>query len=185
MADEKNPPGSPSKEEKSNETDEATAPKISIIIKTAKDKESIEISQDASISEVSHRCCDSVIGTVIQSSVLWFSHRYCDSVIGTVIQILWIIKLIYSESQLREKVAEKFEADLECVCLIFAGKILKDFETLETHSEYFWYFWYFPSELETKFVSTRNQEWFDCSPGDQEQETKWRIINIDGWIWFK
>ena len=40
--------------------------------------------------------------------------------------------------QLREKVAEKFKADLECVCLIFAGKILKDFETLETHSKFIW-----------------------------------------------
>ena len=37
--------------------------------------------------------------------------------------------------QLKKKVAEKFSTELECVCLIFAGKILKDFETLETHSE--------------------------------------------------
>ena len=92
MADEKNPAGSASKEEKSkeeklNETDEATAPKISIIIKTAKDKESIEISQDASISEVSHWCCDSVshryCDWYCDSVSHWYcdsvSHRYCDS----------------------------------------------------------------------------------------------------------
>ena len=29
--------------------------------------------------------------------------------------------------------AEKFKTDIECVCLIFAGKILKDEDTLETH----------------------------------------------------
>lgn len=29
--------------------------------------------------------------------------------------------------------AEKFKTDLECVCLIFAGKILKDTETMDTH----------------------------------------------------
>jgi len=31
-------------------------------------------------------------------------------------------------------VAQKFKTDVECVCLIFAGKILKDFETLQTHT---------------------------------------------------
>ena len=37
---------------------------------------------------------------------------------------------------LKQKVAEKFHIEVECVCLIFAGKILKDSETLATHSEY-------------------------------------------------
>lgn len=56
MADESNPSGSsiiPGSDKANEASDESTAPKISIIIKTAKDKESIEISQDASISEVS------------------------------------------------------------------------------------------------------------------------------------
>ena len=35
--------------------------------------------------------------------------------------------------QLREEVAKKFETGLTTVCLIFAGKILKDAETLEQH----------------------------------------------------
>jgi ubiquilin len=58
---------------------------ISIIIKTAKDKETIEIEETASVE------------------------------------------------LLKKKVAEKFKTDLDCVCLIFAGKILKDSETLDTH----------------------------------------------------
>jgi len=58
---------------------------ISIIVKTAKDKETVEIEENATVEE------------------------------------------------LKKKVAEKFKTDVECVCLIFAGKILKDFETLETH----------------------------------------------------
>ena len=109
MADEKNSEslGQPDAG-KSNETDETSAPKISIIIKTASNKESIDISQDASISDVSNRI-------------------YCRKFHRV---------LYYIIQQLREKVAEKFKADLECVCLIFAGKILKDFETLETHSTY-------------------------------------------------
>lgn len=37
--------------------------------------------------------------------------------------------------QLKEFVAQKFKTDLEQVCLIFAGKILKDHESLETHSK--------------------------------------------------
>ena len=37
--------------------------------------------------------------------------------------------------QLKKKVADKFKTELECVCLIFAGKILKDFETLQSHSK--------------------------------------------------
>ena len=36
-------------------------------------------------------------------------------------------------SQLREEVAKAFDASVVTVCLIFAGKILKDGETLEQH----------------------------------------------------
>lgn len=32
-------------------------------------------------------------------------------------------------------VATKFKSEIEKVCLIFAGKILKDNETLDTHSK--------------------------------------------------
>lgn len=53
MADETNSGPDIKPDSESNETDESTTPKISIIIKTAKEKEAIEISQDASISEVS------------------------------------------------------------------------------------------------------------------------------------
>ena len=35
--------------------------------------------------------------------------------------------------QFRAKVAEKFDAKVEQLCLIFAGKILKDEESLSTH----------------------------------------------------
>lgn len=35
--------------------------------------------------------------------------------------------------QLREEVAKAFDAAVSTVCLIFAGKILKDGETLEQH----------------------------------------------------
>ena len=36
--------------------------------------------------------------------------------------------------QFREAVAEKFKAEIEQVCLIFAGKILKDPDTLKSQS---------------------------------------------------
>jgi len=36
-------------------------------------------------------------------------------------------------SQLREEVAKAFDASVSTVCLIFAGKILKDGEMLEQH----------------------------------------------------
>ncbi|KAL4227802.1 Ubiquilin-1 [Mactra antiquata] len=39
-----------------------------------------------------------------------------------------------SVKQLREKVSEKFGSPIEQICLIFAGKILKDDETLSQHS---------------------------------------------------
>ena len=35
--------------------------------------------------------------------------------------------------QFKEMVAQKFDAPVEQLCLIFAGKILKDTETLEQH----------------------------------------------------
>jgi len=35
---------------------------------------------------------------------------------------------------LRDAVASAYDAKLECVCLIFAGKILKDGETLAQHN---------------------------------------------------
>ncbi|KAI1301779.1 Ubiquilin-1 [Halotydeus destructor] len=58
---------------------------ISLIIKTAKEKETVEVAANASVKE------------------------------------------------LKEEVSKKFSTDVECVCLIFAGKILKDHESLETH----------------------------------------------------
>ncbi|XP_055604652.1 ubiquilin-1 [Uranotaenia lowii] len=60
--------------------------KITISVKTPKDKKSIEIVEDAEIKE------------------------------------------------LRAIVAERFEADPDLVCLIFAGKIMKDTDTLKTHN---------------------------------------------------
>jgi len=45
-----------------------------------------------------------------------------------------VILFICHEFQLKEVVAEKFGATLEQVCLIFAGKILKDQETLAMHN---------------------------------------------------
>lgn len=60
--------------------------KINIIVKTPKDKKTIEIEEDAEIKE------------------------------------------------LRAIVAEQFEADPDLVCLIFAGKIMKDTDTLKTHN---------------------------------------------------
>lgn len=70
-----------------DESSSPTPAPIHLIIKTAKDKETIDINPDATVED------------------------------------------------LKKKVAEKFSTELECVCLIFAGKILKDFETLETHSK--------------------------------------------------
>ncbi|KAG7154490.1 Ubiquilin-1-like [Homarus americanus] len=60
--------------------------KISLTVKTAKDKQSVEVEEDASVKD------------------------------------------------LREVVSEKFNAALEQVCLIFAGKILKDGEKLNHHN---------------------------------------------------
>lgn len=60
--------------------------KITIIVKTPKDKKSVEIDEDAEIKE------------------------------------------------LRTIVAEKFDSDPDLVCLIFAGKIMKDTDTLKTHN---------------------------------------------------
>lgn len=60
--------------------------KITITVKTPKDKKSIEIAEDAEIKE------------------------------------------------LRATVAERFESDPDLVCLIFAGKIMKDTDTLKTHN---------------------------------------------------
>ncbi|CAD6215451.1 GSCOCG00011192001-RA-CDS [Cotesia congregata] len=62
-----------------------TAKKITIFVKTPKDKHSIEIEENASIKDF------------------------------------------------KKAVAEKFSAAIEQLCLIFAGKIMKDHETLETH----------------------------------------------------
>uniref|UniRef100_A0A1Q3F776 Putative ubiquitin-like protein n=1 Tax=Culex tarsalis TaxID=7177 RepID=A0A1Q3F776_CULTA len=64
----------------------ADGKRISIIVKTPKDKKSIEIGEDAEIKE------------------------------------------------LRAIVAEQFESDPDLVCLIFAGKIMKDTDTLKTHN---------------------------------------------------
>ncbi|CAL4149005.1 unnamed protein product, partial [Meganyctiphanes norvegica] len=60
--------------------------KISLTVKTAKEKQTIELNSNASVKE------------------------------------------------LREIVGEKFNATLEQVCLIFAGKILKDGENIDTHN---------------------------------------------------
>ena len=36
--------------------------------------------------------------------------------------------------QIKEEVAKKFNAETDQVCLIFAGKIMKDHESLATHN---------------------------------------------------
>ena len=44
------------------------------------------------------------------------------------------LNIPFGFGQLKEIVAEKFGATLEQVCLIFAGKILKDQDTLKMHN---------------------------------------------------
>lgn len=66
--------------------DESDCKKITITVKTPKDKKLIEIGEDAEIKE------------------------------------------------LRAIVAQKFDADPDLICLIFAGKIMKDTDTMKTHS---------------------------------------------------
>jgi ubiquilin len=41
---------------------------------------------------------------------------------------------IFSFLQFKELVAKKFSAEPDQLCLIFAGKIMKDHETLQTHN---------------------------------------------------
>jgi ubiquilin len=41
---------------------------------------------------------------------------------------------IFSSLQFKELVAKKFSAEPDQLCLIFAGKIMKDHETLQTHN---------------------------------------------------
>ncbi|CAL1266157.1 unnamed protein product [Larinioides sclopetarius] len=66
--------------------DEESGPKITIFIKTAKEKKSVEIEESASVKE------------------------------------------------LKEEVAKQFSTTVEQVCLIFAGKILKDHEDIKSHN---------------------------------------------------
>lgn len=92
---------------------------IHLIIKTAKDKEAIDINPDATIQDVRGS---------------WM--RYPDEHDETNRRHDCLLSFsIHTRTQLKKKVAEKFSTELECVCLIFAGKILKDSETLETHSK--------------------------------------------------
>lgn len=73
--------------EENQEKDEGNVKKkITITVKTPKEKETIEIVEDASIKEF------------------------------------------------KEQVALKFKADVDQICLIFAGKIMKDQDTLQTHN---------------------------------------------------
>lgn len=109
----------------------------------------IVIEENASIEEVSannplgfayfscstsYRACNKLrYALLILTFLLSLSNQLIDRKIGvkkTVSSALFFFR------QLKKKVAEKFSTDLETVCLIFAGKILKDTETLETHSEY-------------------------------------------------
>ncbi|KAB0801095.1 hypothetical protein PPYR_05449 [Photinus pyralis] len=82
MADK--PQGSPVDENKKEEVDEEK--KITVTVKTPKDKEAIRVAEDATIKEF------------------------------------------------KELVAAKFKADVDQLCLIFAGKIMKDQDTLQTHN---------------------------------------------------
>ncbi|KAG8187613.1 hypothetical protein JTE90_027025 [Oedothorax gibbosus] len=66
--------------------DENSSPKITIYVKTAKDRKSIEIEESASVKE------------------------------------------------LKEEVAKQFNTTVDKVCLIFAGKILKDHEEVKSHN---------------------------------------------------
>lgn len=79
------PQGSPVEENKQKE-EPVEKKHITVTVKTPKDKESIEVAQDATIKEF------------------------------------------------KELVAVKFKADVDQLCLIFAGKIMKDQDTLQTHN---------------------------------------------------
>ncbi|KAF2885716.1 hypothetical protein ILUMI_20489 [Ignelater luminosus] len=85
MADQ--PEGSPIQQTTEEEkTEETPKKKITVCVKTPKEKENIEVAEDASIKEF------------------------------------------------KELVAAKFNAEVDQLCLIFAGKIMKDQDTLQTHN---------------------------------------------------
>lgn len=91
--------------EEKREQAEETAPKkkITVTVKTPKEKETIEVEEDATIKDVS------------------------------------FYNLILNESDIRrlqfkELVAAKFNAEPDQLCLIFAGKIMKDHDTLQAHN---------------------------------------------------
>lgn len=84
MEDAKTEQGDAKEEVKKPETSEK--PKISIILKTPKEKQTIEVEEDAKVEDI------------------------------------------------KATAAEKFAADPEYLCLIFAGKLMEDSETLETHN---------------------------------------------------
>ena len=101
------PPEAVASTSANDDDEDSTGPKINVIVKTAKDKETVEVGERSTVKEVFKRSGRKFL-LIIYDDVL----------------------------QLKEAVAARFQTDLECVCLIFAGKILKDFETLEFHSMY-------------------------------------------------
>lgn len=91
-------------EENQEQTEETVQKKkITVTVKTPKEKETIEVEEDATIKDVS------------------FSN-------------LILHKSDVRRLQFKELVAAKFNAETDQLCLIFAGKIMKDPDTLQAHN---------------------------------------------------
>ncbi|PSN49001.1 Ubiquilin-1 [Blattella germanica] len=84
--------------------------KINLTVKTPKEKQTIEVEENASIKDV-----------CIYISI-------CNLSIGAVGNGL--VSFMY----FKDLVAKKFSAEPDQLCLIFAGKIMKDHESLQTHN---------------------------------------------------
>lgn len=91
--------------EENQEQAEQTAPKkkITVTVKTPKEKETIEVEEDATIKHVSFY---------------------------NLISVTFDVRCL----QFKELVAAKFNAETDQLCLIFAGKIMNDNDTLQTHN---------------------------------------------------
>ncbi|KAL3191641.1 hypothetical protein MRX96_059733 [Rhipicephalus microplus] len=92
--------------------DEESPKQISLVVKTAKEKKVVKVSESASGQR--------------ENSGVSLSSLTLRSFIG--------YRSFSSILQLKEQVAKEFSAPLEQLCLIFAGKILKDNETISTHN---------------------------------------------------
>ena len=94
-----------------------TPGRITVQVKTPKEKQAVEVEEGASVKQVSSivgRCRGGV-------SYAWSRPRQCPP--------------LTSLAQFKEAISAKFSgAPVENLCLIFAGKIMKDQETLATHN---------------------------------------------------